>query len=81
MANRAPLIVVNGSVQQIKSPDVIDPAFVAGGGGAGEIALSNKTPAANFTVTAGYSAYIAGKLEIAAAVAVEVGLGGTLEIG
>lgn len=52
-----------------------------GGGGAGDLALSNKAPASNFTVTAGWSAYVAEDFELVSGVEIEIGLGATLEIG
>jgi hypothetical protein len=33
MANKKPLVMNNGQVEQIQSPDVIDPAFYTGGAG------------------------------------------------
>lgn len=35
MANKRPLVITNGQVQQIQTGDVIDPAFYTGGGGGG----------------------------------------------
>ncbi len=49
--------------------------------GAGDLALSKLAPAANVTITAGYSAYVSPYYEFVSAVTTEIGAGSTLEIG
>jgi prefoldin subunit 5 len=49
--------------------------------GIGEISMSRKAPAMNVLIPAGYGAYVPRSLEVSSGVAVEVGVGATLEIG
>lgn len=52
-----------------------------GASSAGDLALNKHVLTSNFTVTAGYGAFIPRYLEIAAGVTLEIGADGDLEIG
>lgn len=76
MAARNPLVLVGGLPAELPSGDTVN-----GGGAAGAIGLSQHVLAANFTVTAGYGAYVPRYLEVGAGFTLEVGAGGDMEIG
>jgi hypothetical protein len=74
MAVKLPLVITAGVVQQLQAGDSI--ATSSGG-----LALSQHVLGTNFTITAGYSAYVTRYMELAAGVTLEIGLDGDLEIG
>lgn len=53
----------------------------AAGGASGALALNQHVLVANFTITAGWTAYITRYLEVAVGFTLEIGLDGDLEIG
>ena len=76
MVARNPLVLVSGALAELPSGDTVN-----GGGAAGAIGISQHVLAANFTVPAGYGAYVPRYLEVGAGFTLDVGADGDLEIG
>lgn len=80
MANRIPLTIVAGQVEQIQSGDLVDSAFLPTSS-TPDVVQQKQAPTANTTIAAGYSAYVSNSFEAGNGLILEVANTGTFEIG